>query len=356
MTDTSTQRYSRQMRLPEVGGIGQRKLTEASVLVIGAGGLGAPVLHLLAGAGVGTLGVADFDQVDVSNLHRQTLYATPDIGHDKTEAARRRLEAINPTVAVVVHPGRVTEQTASQLVRGYDLVVDGSDTFSTRYAVNEACVGAGVPVVFASVSAFSGQVAVFGAGSGPCYRCLFPEPPPPEAVPSCDVGGVLGPVPAILGSMQAAEALKLVLGIGEPLIGRVLLMDVLRMTTRTLSVDRDPSCPTCGGLTGSKPTAPALPLDIDADDLHQRLAEADPPVLLDVREAPERASGYLDGPFIPLGQLGVRMDELDRSRPVVTYCWSGARSAVAARLLREHGFDAVSLQGGFEAWDRQRGL
>ena len=347
--NVASPRYSRQVRLPELGLSGQRRLAEGSVLVIGAGGLGSPVLHLLAGAGVGRLGVADFDVVDVSNLHRQTLYGMQDIGEPKTASARRRIAEVNPDVDVVVHEGQVDGRSAPRVVGGYDLVVDGSDTFATRYAVNGACVAAGVPVVFASVSGFSGQLAVFNAGTGPCYRCLFPEPPPPDAVPSCDVGGVLGPVPAVLGALQASEVLKLLLGIGDPVVGRVVVLDLLGASFRELTVERDPSCPTCGGLTPMDSPLPAT-LEVSAQDLGGLLGpEADGAVLLDVREASERVGGHYDGPAIPLGQLDARMHELTdyRARPIVAYCRSGGRSASAARLLRDAGYHAYSLRGGF---------
>lgn len=348
MTDLQRLRYSRQMRLPEVGQEGQRRLSDASVLVIGAGGLGSPSLHHLAASGVGRIGVVEFDTVDVSNLHRQTLYSTADVGSPKLDATMRRLADVNPHVELVPHAGRLRADNARDLVGGYDVVLDGSDTFSTRYAVNDASVATGVPTVYASVNQFSGQASVLGAENGPCYRCLFPEPPPAGLIPNCEDGGVLGVVPALLGTIQATEALKLILGIGRPLIGRLLLVDVLAMETREIEFAKDPDCPACGA--DRQPVAADDVREVTVSELRGRPDGSY--VLLDVREPSERERDDVGGRLIPLGQLGARVAELDdaRDRPVVVYCASGGRSAQAARLLGERGFDAVSLRGGLAAW------
>ena len=346
-------RYARQIRLPEVGPDGQRRLADASVLVVGAGGLGAPALHHLVASGVGRVGFVEFDHVDVTNLHRQTLYATGDVGRPKAEAARQRLEAINPDVQVEAHALRLAADNAESLIGDYDLVLDGSDTFATRYVVNDASVRTRTPNVFASVSQFSGQISVFGTETGPCYRCLFPDPPPPDLIPNCEDGGVLGVVPSLLGTLQATETLKWILGIGEPLVGRLLLVDVLAMDIREIAVERDPGCPACGDRP-VRPTPSASPegaTEITVAELRARTGES-APVLVDVREAAEHHAGHLGGRLIPLGQLDVRAFELDdvRDQEIVVYCASGGRSAVGARLLRERGFRAVSLRGGMQAW------
>ena len=354
MTTTDTLRYARQIRLPEVGVEGQKRLSEASVLVIGAGGLGTPALHHLVASGVGRVGFVEFDHVDVTNLHRQTLYATPDVGRAKVEAARDRLGAINPGVTIEAHAVRLAAGNAEALLSEYDLVLDGSDTFATRYVVNDASVRTRTPNVFASVSQFSGQISVFGTETGPCYRCLFPDPPPPDLIPNCEDGGVLGVVPSLLGTLQAAEALKLILGIGDPLVGRLLLIDVLAMEIREIAVQRDPTCPTCGDRSHDVaiPTASSAPTEITVAELRVQLGST-PPVLVDVREAAEHHADHIGGRLIPLGQLDARAFELDdaRDRDIVVYCASGARSAAGARLLRDRGFRAVSLRGGMMAWN-----
>ncbi|WP_420453908.1 ThiF family adenylyltransferase [Rubrivirga sp.] len=343
------------MTLDEVGAVGQQRLAEASVLVVGAGGLGAPALHHLAASGVGRIGIVEFDHVDVTNLHRQTLYSTDDVGKPKIAAARDRLLRINPTVAVDAYGERLTATNARDLIGAYDLVLDGSDTFGTRYAVNDASVRTRTPLVFASISQFSGQASVFGTETGPCYRCLFPDPPPPDLIPNCADGGVLGVVPSILGTIQAAEAIKLILGIGSSLVGRLLLVDVLAMEFREIGVERDPGCPACR--TGR--TAETSPDDgsteITAPELRARM-DTDVPVLVDVREAAEHHADHIGGRLIPLGQLDVRAFELDdvRDREVVVYCASGGRSARGAQWLRERGFRAVSLRGGMDAWNALR--
>lgn len=345
-------RYARQTKLSEVGAEGQQKLLEASVLVVGAGGLGSPALHHLAASGVGRIGIVEFDRVDVTNLHRQTLYSTGDLGNLKTSAARERLLGINPGVTVEVHEERLTASNARKRIGDYNLVIDGSDSFGTRYAVNDAAVRSGIPNVFASVSQFSGQSSVFGVETGPCYRCLFPEPPPPNLIPNCAEGGVLGVVPSILGTIQAAEAIKLILGIGSSLVGRLLLVDALTMEFREIEVQRDPGCPVCG--TGQPGSAmPGGPLtEITVSELRARSGN-DVPVLVDVREAHEHHADHIGGRLIPFGYLDVRAFELDdvRDREIVVYCASGGRSARGAQMLRERGFRALSLRGGMEAWN-----
>ena len=350
MTHSDTRRYARQLTLQEIGTEGQLKLAGASVVVVGAGGLGSPVLHHLVASGVGTVGIVEFDAVDVSNLHRQSLYSTSDVGRDKLIASAERLRAVNPEVQVVPHAVKLTAANADGVLSRYNLVIDGSDTFTTRYVVNDAAVRAGIPNVYASVNQFSGQASVLGAPNGPCYRCLFPDPPPAGLIPSCEDGGVLGVVPSLLGTVQATEALKWILQIGEPLVGRLLLVDALAMEFREIRFDRDPACPTCGD--GKQPVAVAETPEITVSELRQRLSGPAPPALVDVREANERQPGDLGGQQIPLGMLDIRLFELDdvRAKPVVVYCAAGGRSARAVQMLRDRGFDARSLRGGMTAW------
>ncbi len=352
MTAQDTLRYARQIKLSQVGTEGQKRLAEASVLVIGAGGLGAPALHHLAASGVGRLGIVEFDHVDITNLHRQTLYSTEDIGKPKIVAARDRLLQINPTIRVDAHEERLTASNAEERIGAYDLVLDGSDTFSTRYAVNDASVRTQTPTVFASVSQFSGQASVFGTETGPCYRCLFPDPPPPGLIPNCEDGGVLGVVPSLLGTIQAAEAIKLILGMGSSLVGRLLLVDTLAMEFREIAVERDPMCLACGA--GHPPSEPRhdAPTEVTVSELRARM-ESGSPILVDVREAAEHHADHIGGRLLPLGQLDVRAFELDdvREREIVVYCASGGRSARGAQILRERGFRAVSLRGGMGAWN-----
>lgn len=368
LDEASRSRYARHLSLPEVGEAGQEKLLASRVLVVGAGGLGSPALLYLAAAGVGTLGVADGDAVDASNLQRQVLYATADAGRPKTEAAAARLSALNPAIRVETH-GLLTEGNALDLVARYDVVVDGADNFEARYLVNDACVLAAKPNVHASVHRFEGRASVFAARLGPCYRCLHPDPPEEGLVPSCAEAGVLGVLPGILGTIQAAETLKLLLGLGEPLVGRLLLVDVLAASMRTIRFEKDPGCAICG----SRPTirrvasvaaACGVPAratgaaveEIDPEELAARLASSRPPLLLDVREPHEVAAGAIDGSVrIPLGEIGARLAELPAGRPVVVHCATSARSARAARLLLESGRRDVSiLAGGFVAWRGRR--
>ena len=361
-------RYSRHLLLPEIGVRGQRALRRSKVLLVGAGGLGAPAALYLAAAGVGTLGLVDFDSVELSNLQRQVLYTTGDVGRPKLDAARERLERLNPGTTVVPHPGPLDASNALEVLRGYDVVLDGTDNFPTRYLVNDASVLLGKPNVYGSVYRFEGQVSVFDATRGPCYRCLYPEPPPPDLAPSCAEAGVLGVVPGVVGALQATEAIKLLAGVGEPLIGRLLLYDASSMTFRQVRLDKNPACVLCSphatqrGLvdypafcgvpaTGPRPGIPS----VTPEELRDELAGDDPPVLVDVREPAELEISYLDGALaIPKGELPERVDELTRARSVVVFCRNGGRSADAVRTLLELGFQKVRhLQGGINAWARR---
>ena len=355
-------RYARHLTLPEVGVAGQERLASARILVVGAGGLGSPAALYLAAAGVGTIGIVDFDRVDPTNLQRQILHDTDAVGQSKLESARQRLTRLNPHVEVVTHAMRLDSGNALALIAGYDLVLDGSDNFPTRYLVNDAAVLAGKPSIYGSIFRFQGQVSVFGAPGGPCYRCLFSEPPPPGLVPSCAEGGVLGVLPGVIGTLQATEAIKLVLGIGEPLIGRLLLYDALAARTREIAVRRDPACAVCG----DHPTVTSLidyeafcgvgrgeprSVEIAAREL-AALREAGATLqLVDVREPWEiEIARFPDAKAIPFGELPARLGELDPTRDVVTVCHRGQRSLVAQQLLAGAGFTARSLAGGIDAW------
>jgi molybdopterin/thiamine biosynthesis adenylyltransferase/rhodanese-related sulfurtransferase len=361
-------RYSRHILLPEVGIRGQTRLRESKVLIIGAGGLGSPVSLYLAAAGVGEIGLVDFDVVDVSNLQRQILYGTSDVGRSKLESARSRLQDLNPELRVTLHPDRLTSGNARTVLAPYDVVVDGTDNFPTRYLVNDACVLLGKPNVYGSIYRFEGQASVFDARCGPCYRCLYPEPPPPGAVPSCAEGGVLGVLPGIIGVIQATEAVKILLEIGSPLVGRLLLYDALTLQFRELALRKNPECVICGphptqtelidypafcGI-GESPTdhaEAAVPV-ISPAELHSRLSTASPPLLLDVREPGEWEIVHLPNALlIPREELPGRVSELTRATEIVVYCKSGRRSEMATRLLLELGFHNVrNLQGGIDAW------
>ncbi|MBK6847254.1 MAG: molybdopterin-synthase adenylyltransferase MoeB [Proteobacteria bacterium] len=362
-------RYSRQLIMPEVTVAGQRRLQQARVLCVGAGGLGSPLALYLAAAGVGRLGLVDGDTVDLTNLQRQTLYATADVGRPKLEAARARLSALNPEITVVPHALRLVSANALELLRDYDVIADGSDNFATRYLVNDAAVLLGKPNVSGSVYRFAGQLSVFHPGRGPCYRCLFPEPPPPGLVPSCAESGVLGVLPGIIGSLQALEVLKLLLGQGEPLIGRLLLFDGLGARCRELSFERNPACALCG----DAPTIKA-PCDHDearcarpppsgagereavarysVEEFHARRLAGEPDALLDVREPHEHQLVSLPGAvLLPLGELPARLHELAATRGYVIYCHRGARAERAYGLLRQAGFSGLRvLTGGIDAW------
>ncbi len=366
-------RYARHLILPQVGAEGQGRIKAARILLVGAGGLGSPAALYLAAAGVGTLGLVDFDVVDVSNLQRQILHGTSDIGRPKLESARARIAEVNPHVRVETHATRLTSANALAILGGYDIIVDGSDNFATRYLVNDACVMLGKPNVHGSIFRFDGQASVFCTADGPCYRCLFPSPPPAGLVPSCAEGGVLGVLPGLIGTIQATEALKLVLGIGESLAGRLLIVDTLGMRFNTVRVPRDPACPACGTRTiteladydafcGSASVADDVAAgavrEIAPRSLAERLAgsERDAIQLVDVREPNEWAAGHLAGArHIPLGRLSEAMAALDRSREVVVYCRSGARSAAAARQLQDAGFTVSNLAGGILRWDDEVG-
>lgn len=358
-------RYRRHLTLPEVGAAGQERLRASSVLCVGAGGLGSPVILYLAAAGIGRLGLVDDDQVDITNLQRQVLYGTDDIGLPKTDRAASAVRRLNPEVEVDIHPVRLDDNNARDLLQPYDLVIDGSDNFPTRYRVNDACVQLGKPNVYASVQRFEGRASVFGLPNGPCYRCLYPDPPPPGSVPSCAEAGVLGVLPGLMGMIQATEAIKVLLDLGRPLTGRLLIYDALAMTFRELALPRDPACPCCGDHPAPRaPTAvqpaPCTPLSragglITVEELQAKLTDPSPPQLVDVREPWEFALCRLpDAHLIPLNQLAARIDELELDRELVIYCHLGGRSAAAARLVREAGRRRVrDLAGGIAAWADQ---
>ncbi len=369
LTPDELRRYARHIIMPEVGLDGQKKLGQARVLLIGAGGLGSPAALYLAAAGVGTIGLVDFDVVDFSNLQRQIIYGTRDVGRAKLEAARERLLDVNPEVHVECHDVRLRSENALEVLGGYDIIVDGTDNFPTRYLVNDACVLLAKPNVYGSIFRFEGQVAVFYAREGPCYRCLFREPPPPGLVPSCAEGGVLGVLPGIIGALQANETVKLILGQGEPLIGRLLLFDALRLQFRELKLRKDPECPICGenptihelidyeefcGLRGPAVT----PLDaagvptIGASELKTRLDSGESLKLIDVREPNEWEICRLDGAeLIPLDTFPTQIERLDSEDEIVVICRSGRRSALAVQMLQAAGFrKAYNLRGGLLAW------
>lgn len=349
-------RYSRHVILPEVGEVGQRKLKEAKVLVIGAGGLGSPVALYLAASGVGTIGIVDFDSVDLTNLHRQVIHGTSDLGRSKLDSAAETMHDVNPNVRVVKHEFRLRRDNALEIIRDYDLVLDGTDNFATRYLVNDTCVLLGKPNMYGSIFRFEGQATVFCAPGGPCYRCLFPEPPPPGLVPNCAEGGVLGVLPGMVGLMQATEAVKWILGIGQSLVGRLLLYDALGMSFQEIRIDRDPNCPICGEM----PTQFELSDYAALCGLPGGVVEIDPNslktlgdyALIDVREPDEIAVSRIpDSIPIPLGEIGERLGELDPHRLTVVHCHSGMRSARACAILTAAGFEDVrNLRGGIVAW------
>ena len=358
-------RYNRHLILPEVGLAGQTRLKNARVLLVGAGGLGSPTALYLAAAGVGHLGLVDFDAVDLSNLQRQILHGTSDVGRSKLESARRRLTDINPHVELATYEARLGAGNALQLIAGYDLVVDGTDNFTTRYLVNDACVLLGVPNVYGSIFRFEGQASVLATPDGPCYRCLFRSPPPAGLVPSCAEGGVLGVLPGLVGTIQATEALKLLLGAGEPLIGRLLLIDALRMEFKTVKLRKDPDCPACGTreITTLREEAPACATSDPGDaaeitprELADRLADGDRDLLLvDVREPHEWEICHLDGAtLLPLGELPESVANLPSDREVVIYCKGGVRGAKAVSFLKNRGFSRVrNLTGGITRWSEE---
>jgi adenylyltransferase/sulfurtransferase len=374
LTNDEVQRYSRHLILPEVGLIGQRRLKAGRVLCVGAGGLGSPAALYLAAAGVGTVGIIDFDTVDASNLQRQILHGTPDVGRSKLASARDRLSSLNPGVKVETHEAALTSANALALFRDYDVILDGTDNFSTRYLVNDACVLLGKPNAYGSIFRFEGQASVFATKGGPCYRCLYPEPPPPGLVPSCAEGGVLGVLPGVIGTIQATETIKLLLGSGATLAGRLLLYDAWNMRFRELKLRRDPECPVCGDHPTVRelidydqfcgiapPPSPSAPVAADASlpeltvqELDARLKSGVPVLLLDVREPSEFEICRIPGStLIPLGQVGARLGEVVEAaagREVLVHCKMGGRSAKAVHLLRENGIDARNVKGGILEW------
>lgn len=368
LTPVELARYSRHLALPEVGRKGQEKLKASAVLLVGAGGLGSPVGLYLAAAGVGRIGLADFDRVDLSNLQRQVLYRTRDVGRSKVDAARQRLADLNPAIEVIPHEMTLSAENALAMIAGYDLVVDGSDNFATRYIVNDACVLRRKPNVYGSVFRFEGQVAVFWARRGPCYRCLFPEPPPIDQAPSCAEAGILGVLPATIGALQATEALKILLDCGTPLVGRLLHFDALEPRFHTFAVPRDPACPVCGsdpwitsalqiGCLATERDPRTAGNDIEAAELRARLAAGQPPLLLDLRPESEWQVARLPGArHLALVDLEARCGKLDPEAETVVYCQRGVNSVTAAGFLRRAGFRRVrSLRGGLAAWLRESG-
>lgn len=363
LNDEETARYGRHLILPEMTLEGQLKLKRAGVLLVGAGGLGSPAALYLCAAGVGRLGIVDDDVVEVTNLQRQVLFGTPDVGRLKLDAAADRLTRLNPNVTVVPHPARLTRDNALDLVSGYDIVIDGSDNFPTRYLVNDACVSLGKPDVYGSIHRFEGQASVFGLENGPCYRCLYPEPPPPGLVLSCALAGVLGVVPGIIGAIQAVEAIKIIIGRGDALTGRLLLFDALKMEFREIRFRKDPACPACGPERSSHELpdyeafcgAPAAEEQsvpqITPRELKACIDTGGDALVIDVREPHEALICRIESALIPLAELPLRLQEIDRARDIVVYCRSGVRSAAAAAFLKSAGFEHVwNLRGGIRAW------
>src|SRR2546425_118350 len=363
-------RYSRHLIMPEVGMEGQLKLKQAKVLAIGAGGLGSPLALYLAAAGVGKLGIVDFDVVDFTNLQRQVIHSTSDVGRSKLASARETIQGINPNVEVVTYETRLTSENALDIFKDYDVIADGTDNFPTRYLVNDACVLLGKPNAYGSIFRFEGQASVFYAKEGPCYRCLYPEPPPPGLVPSCAEGGVLGVLPGIVGSIQALETIKLITGKGRPLIGRLLLFDALNLKFRELKLRKSPDCPVCGthptitklidyeqfcGIRGEEYVRPTKVPEITATEVKKMIDERRPFVLVDVREPHEYQICRIPGSkLIPLGDVPKRMHELNSADEIVVHCRSGQRSAQAVELLMKAGFRKIhNLKGGVLAWADQ---
>jgi molybdopterin/thiamine biosynthesis adenylyltransferase/rhodanese-related sulfurtransferase len=359
-------RYNRQILLPQVGEDGQRTLKESRVLLVGTGGLGSPVALYLAAAGVGTIGLVDFDAVDLSNLHRQILHGSAAVGSSKTDSARDRLRDINPNVQIEVYETRFASGNALEITRGYDLIVDGTDNFATRYLVNDTSVLLGIPNVYGSVYRFEGQASVFGAPDGPCYRCLFREPPPPHLVPSCAEAGVLGVVPGLVGTIQATEAIKQLLGLGDTLVGKLLTIDVMTMAFRTIEIRRDPECPACGtrtitelidydafcgGVATGEPAGSSV-REIQPSQLAERLEGGESLEIIDVREPYEWEIGHIPGArLVPLDRIAAEIPRLDKRRETILYCKVGVRSMYAARQLADAGVSEVrNLAGGILRW------
>jgi sulfur-carrier protein adenylyltransferase/sulfurtransferase len=366
-------RYSRHLLLPEVGIEGQQKLKAAKVLCVGTGGLGSPLAFYLAAAGIGTLGLVDFDVVDSSNLQRQIIHSTKDVGRPKLDSAEEKLKALNPHMNVVKFNTMLSSANALEIFKDFDIIADGTDNFQTRYLVNDACVLSGKPNVYGSIFRFEGQASVFATEEGPCYRCLYPEPPPPGLVPSCAEGGVLGILPGLVGVVQATEVIKLILGVGDPLIGRLLLVDSLGMRFRELKLRKNPECPACGThptvtelidydqFCGIQPAPSAPPAgakvngveQIEVTQFKQQRDAGKDQFLLDVREPHEFKIAQIGGYLIPLGDLQKRVGELDKSREIVVHCKMGGRSQKAAEFLQGAGFKVKNLAGGIQAWSEQ---
>ena len=362
-SDSERLRYSRHFVMPEVGVEGQKKLKAARVLCVGAGGLGSPASIYLAAAGVGTLGIVDSDVVELSNLHRQVLHTTDDIGRTKLDSAKAHLGALNPDIEIRTHPTRLTSENAAGILAEYDLVVDGTDNFASRYLISDACVLAGIPNAYGSIFRFDGQVSLFCAPGGPCYRCLYPEPPQPGSIPNCEEAGVLGVLPGIIGTLQATEAIKWILGVGDSLAGRLLLFDALRMEMRVVRVPRSPKCPSCGDsptirelidyeeFCGAKPMTESANAEITVTELKERIDRSDDLVVLDIREPQERQISRIpDQLFIPMGELRDHLDELDKDKEIVVYCRTGKRSAMVTAFLKREGYNAINLAGGIHEW------
>ncbi len=371
LSNDEVARYSRHLLLPEVGMEGQQKLKAAKVLCVGTGGLGSPLAFYLAAAGIGTLGLVDFDVVDSSNLQRQIIHSTKDVGRSKIQSATEKLEALNPFLKIVPHETMLTSKNALEIISQYDVVADGTDNFPTRYLVNDACVLTGKPNAYGSIFRFEGQASVFATKEGPCYRCLYPEPPPPGLVPSCAEGGVLGILPGLVGVIQATEVIKLILGKGQPLIGRLLLVNALDMKFRELKLRKNPECPVCGTnpsvtklidydqFCGIVPEQKAAPVQngipqMTVKEYKQRRDSGEDLFLLDVREPFEYQIAQIGGHLIPLGDLPQRVGELDPQREIVVQCKSGGRSQRAAEFLKRNGFEKVhNLAGGIMAWSNE---
>jgi molybdopterin/thiamine biosynthesis adenylyltransferase/rhodanese-related sulfurtransferase len=368
LTREEYRRYSRHLILPEVTLQGQMKLKSSGVLLVGLGGLGSPLGLYLAAAGVGRLGLVDFDMVDLSNLQRQVLYETRDVGRSKCAVAKKRLQASNPHVQIVPHDSRLNPANAREILADYDIIVDGTDNFPTRYLLNDVCVFMGKPLVYGGVFQFEGQVTVFDSGHGPCYRCLYPAPPPPEEIPSCADGGVFGALPGIIGAIQAVETIKLIIGKGDNLIGRLLHLDGLTMRFQEFALSKNPQCPVCGanpsitepvdyemfcgGGDESHEVVGAIP-EMRPNELRKKLEAGEPVVLVDVREPHEWDISSIGGHRIPLGEFSARIAELDaeKDKHIVVYCRDGIRSAKAAYLLEQVGFrDVWNLEGGINSW------
>jgi adenylyltransferase/sulfurtransferase len=361
--------YSRHLIMPEIGVSGQKKLKASAVLMIGAGGLGAPLAQYLAAAGVGTIGIVEFDTVDKSNLHRQVLYSQEQVGQPKLDCAQQRLNSLNPHIKIVPHDLRLTADNALDLFKDYDLIVDGTDNFPTRYLVNDACVILGKPNVYASIYRFEGQLSVFWADKGPCYRCLYPEPPPPGLVPSCAEGGVLGILPGIMGTLQANEAVKVLLGIGEPMVGRLLTFDALAMQFKQFGLRKDPTCPLCSenatqtslidyhefcGIPGEDDYGDEFEHieQITATELDAAIKNGEAVTIVDIRSSMEYEISHLENTVhIPLEQLGDKFSQIDPSSKIVCLCYRGVRSLDGAQQLKDLGFeDVTSLKGGILSW------